>query len=134
MADANALIQQRIDKINRIIQNGCTTMLGKYIKESLNYYLYETFYRLGYCNNEDLANSITIKVEPSGADSFLIEVFFDADKINHTSIFGSESLGIQSGENVYSVNWINDGKTFILGSNSIRMEDVGKTQIGRAHV
>ena len=127
MADAAAIIQQRLNKINAIIQIGCETILGKYIKESLTYYLYETFYRLGYCDSEDLANSITVKVEPSGVDSFLIEVYFDSDKINHTSIFGSESLGIQSGENVYSVNWINDGKTFILGSNSVRMEDVGKT-------
>ena len=126
MADANALIQKRINAINKIVEKGCKDVIGKYIKETLIYYIYETFYKLGYGDEGDLANSIEIEVEYVG-NGFIITVCFDDDKINHTSYYGSEKLGIKKGSNVYTVNWIDNGETYVIGSRSKRLKDIGKT-------
>lgn len=126
MADANALIQKKIRMINNVIERGCKIILGKYIKETLIFYIYKTFYSLGYGDEGDLSDSITINVEYIG-NEFVIEVYFDETKIRHISFFGSEKLGISAGSNVFTVGWINSGETYVFGSRNTRMKDVGQT-------
>jgi hypothetical protein len=41
-----------------------------------------------------------------------IEIYFESDYMNHTSILGSQKLGIEPGEKVYIAQWVNDGWTW----------------------
>ncbi|MGL5328315.1 MAG: hypothetical protein ACRDD7_03530 [Peptostreptococcaceae bacterium] len=125
MATFEQVMNQRMAKIQKIIDKGLKTVLGEEIRETILYYLENNFYSMGYGNRGDLAKSISVDVEMVNNNAFLINVYFDDDKICHRSWFGSESLGISQGDRVYSVSWINDGKTFIKGSTSVRLEDIG---------
>ena len=125
MADAKKLIEQKMRQINKIIETGCRNILGDRIKKILTYNIQESFYSLGYGDGHDLWDSITVNVYPV-PNGFTIDVYFDADKISHTSWFGSNKLGISAGENIYSISWINDGQSYIHGSRSLRLKDIGK--------
>lgn len=125
MADVKKLIAQKMAYINKVVEKACRDVLGDRVKKILVYNIQDSFYSLGYGDEHDLWNSITVNVYPVPT-GFAIDVYFDADKINHTSWFGSNKLGIKAGENVFSISWINDGQTFMHGSRKIRMRDVGK--------
>lgn len=125
MADAKNLIEQKMRYINKIVESGCRNILGDRIKKILTYNIQDSFYSLGYGDDHDLWNSITVNVYPVPT-GFMIDVYFDADKISHTSWFGSNKLGIKKGSNVFSISWINEGQSFIHGSRNIRLKDIGK--------
>lgn len=125
MVNAKKIIEQKMRQINKIVEVGCRTILGERIKKILVYNIQESFYSLGYGDSHDLWESITVNVSPVN-NGFMIEVYFDADKISHTSWFGSNSLSISPGMNVFSVNWINTGQSYIHGSTSVRLKDIGK--------
>lgn len=125
MATIEQVMVQRMIKIRKIINTGLKTILGEEIKETILYYLENNFYSMGYGNRGDLAKSITVDVEMTDAQQFVVNVYFADDKIRHRSWFGSERLGINSGDTVYSVGWINDGWSYLHGSRDKRLRDEG---------
>lgn len=127
MASIEAVLNQRMNMIRRVIEKGLKTIVAEEIRETLIYRIETNLYSMGYSNRGNLVNSIRVNVEMQGKDSFLITVYFDDKRINHTSWFGSEDLGISVGDTVYSVEWINSGKSFVKGNRSLRLEDIGKT-------
>lgn len=125
MVNTTRIIEQKMRQINRIVEMGCKTILGERIKKILVYNIQESFYSLGYGDDHDLWESITVNVYPS-TSGFTVDVYFDADKISHTSWFGSNKLGISAGDNIFSISWINTGQSYIHGSTSVRLKDIGK--------
>ena len=125
MVNVTKIIEQKMRQINKIVEAGCRTILGERIKKILVYNIQESFYSLGYGDGHDLWDSITVNVSPMN-NGFMIEVYFDADKISHTSWFGSNSLNISANTQVYTIDWINKGQSFVHGSTSVRLKDVGK--------
>lgn len=126
MASIEAVLNQRMNMIKNVIKKGLKTIVAEEIRETLIYRMESNFYSMGYGRRGDLVNSIRVNVEMQDKDNFLITVYFDDKRIRHTSWFGSETLGIKSGDQVYSVEWINAGKTFMKGSRGIRLEDIGE--------
>lgn len=125
MASIEAVLNQRMNMIKRVIEKGLKTIIAEEIKETLIYRIETNLYSMGYSSRGDLVNSIRVNVEMEDKDNFLINVYFDDKRIRHTSWFGSEKLGINSGDQVYSVQWINNGKSFVKGNRNLRLEDVG---------
>jgi len=56
-----------------------------------------------------LLNSITAGNLIVTSNSIEFKVFFDPEKSRHTSLYGSEKLGISAGEYVNIADWLNDG-------------------------
>lgn len=126
MANIDRLVEQRMKQIKKVIDKGCLVIADK-IKKTLIYNIQETFYNMGYGDEHDLWESIDVLILGGYGKEFTVEVFFNDNKINHTSWFGSENLGISSGDKVFSVSWINDGWSYLHGSTSERLRDVGES-------
>lgn len=125
MANIEYVMQRKMAKINRIISDGLKNIVGEEIRLTLVYYIENNFYSIGYIRSGMLAKSLKVNVEMNKDNSFTVEVYFDDKKIKHSTIYGSEKLGINSGDIVYTVQWINDGWTYLHGSREKRLKDLG---------
>lgn len=127
MVSIERFMELRMKQIKGVINKGLKEIVAKEIKDTIIYRLETNFYDNGYANRGDLAKSISVNVLGGYGNQFTVEVYFDDEKIRHKSWFGSENLGISAGDISYTVQWINDGWTYIRGSTSVRLMDVGLT-------
>jgi len=74
-----------------------------------------------YTRTFSLLNSITASDLKVTANSIEFKVYFDPEKTRHTSLWGSEKMGISPGEYVEIADWLNDG--FSWGNSSDRFHD-----------
>lgn len=85
------------------------------VKEILKKYIDRNFYQKYRINaTNQLWDSLRVKPMRNGLRQVTdLWIYFDVPSVNHRSWFGSESLGISSGDKVYTPQWINDGWTFL---------------------
>lgn len=62
-----------------------------------------------YTRTFDLLNSITAGDLTVTPNSIEFKVYFDSEKMRHTSLYGSSKLGIAKGSYVDIADWLNDG-------------------------
>ena len=111
--NAKTIINNKCKSIKQVIVNGSKVVLAKKIKEKLVQKIEDNFYdryKVGE-NPHWLIQSLKVEVVPK-TNNIEVFVFFDNQMLAHNTWWGSNKLGIQSGESVYTPQWINDGWTF----------------------
>lgn len=93
--------------------------ISRKIKQLLHDYIldevYNNFSPEEYDRTYTLLNSITIgRIEEIG-DSISVEIFIPEENLGHTTLYGSDSLGLSAGSKVpvsYVAQWLEDGYTW----------------------
>lgn len=92
------------------------SIVGEKVKEVLREYVqndvYDSYEPTKYKRTYELIDSITVKVVGTVGDSIMVEVYFDEDKMSHTTLFGDDNLGVEVGDNVYIPKWVDEGYTW----------------------
>lgn len=91
------------------------SIVGEKVKEVLREYVqndvYDSYEPTKYKRTYELIDSITVKVVGTVGDSIMVEVYFDEDKMSHTTLFGDDNLVVEVGDNVYIPKWVDEGYT-----------------------
>ncbi len=89
------------------------------VQEALKFYVMKDVYNAytpkEYERTYELLDSISFKVIGNNGGKIQIEVYFDPDKMSHTTILGDGSLGLEAGDNVYIPRWVDEGHTWRSG-------------------
>lgn len=96
----------------KALQNEVGEKIKEILQKHVNENLYDAYSEGVYKRTYELVNSVTVGVTNDRGNTIELEVYFDPYKMNHTSLFGSEKLGISIGERVYIAQWVNDGFTW----------------------
>lgn len=71
--------------------------------------IYDSYSPKIYHRTYDLLNSITSGDLRVTTNSIEFKVYFDPEKMRHTSLYGSSKLGVAKGAYVDIADWLNDG-------------------------
>lgn len=80
------------------------------IEEYMESYIYSKPESLWYQRTCELMNSIDISnINKIGKNSYNVEIFFNESKMNHFSLWGDSSEGIEAGDKIYLPYYLNEG-------------------------
>ncbi len=103
MISFNSLSQLR----NYVISNSKGGMMAvaekvkSILKEYVENDVYNSYEPAKYKRTYELLDSISVKVLSIDSNGIKVEIYFDANKMSHTTLFGDENLGLKAGDNVY---------------------------------
>lgn len=102
--------------IEKNIKNALQDDVARSVYNTLQKFVLERVYNLyspeEYERTYELLRAIRISPVKQDGSNFEVKIYFEPEDMYHTSVYGSQKLGIEAGERVYIAEWVNDGWTW----------------------